>query len=77
MLGDPTKAREELGWDPKLKFDGLVEMMVDADVAAQKRELYLRDGGLVGAFHAPARIRVVPEDGVRGTIPSPCILGMR
>ena len=45
LLGDPTKAREQLGWEPRVKFAGLVEMMVDADLAAQKRELYLRDGG--------------------------------
>lgn len=45
LLGDPTKARERLGWTPRVTFQGLVEMMVDADLAEQKRELYLRDGG--------------------------------
>ena len=45
MLGDPSKAKRELGWEPKVKFRELVEMMVDADVADQKREQYLRDGG--------------------------------
>jgi len=34
LLGDPTLAREELGWEPKLGFDQLVAMMVDADIAA-------------------------------------------
>jgi GDPmannose 4,6-dehydratase len=33
LLGDPTKAREVLGWSPKVTFRELVEMMVDADLA--------------------------------------------
>ncbi len=31
---DPTKAREKLGWEAKVKFDQLVKMMVDADIKA-------------------------------------------
>ncbi len=34
LIGDPTKARTKLGWEPKVKFQDLVKMMVDADVAA-------------------------------------------
>ena len=45
LLGDPSKARDELGWEPKVKFGELVEMMVDADIAGQMREKYLQDGG--------------------------------
>jgi GDPmannose 4,6-dehydratase len=33
LLGDATKARRELGWEPRVEFKQLVEMMVDADVA--------------------------------------------
>ena len=33
LLGDPAKAKRDLGWEPKVSFRGLVEMMVDADVA--------------------------------------------
>lgn len=33
LIGDPEKARRELGWSPKVGFRQLVEMMVDADVA--------------------------------------------
>jgi len=36
LLGDPTKAREQLGWIPTVDFAGLVEMMVDADIAQVK-----------------------------------------
>jgi GDPmannose 4,6-dehydratase len=32
LLGDASKARRELGWEPKVNFRQLVEMMVDADV---------------------------------------------
>jgi GDPmannose 4,6-dehydratase len=33
LLGDPSKAKRVLGWEPKVPFRGLVEMMVDADMA--------------------------------------------
>jgi GDPmannose 4,6-dehydratase len=33
LLADPTKAQEELGWKPKVSFEQLVTMMVDADLA--------------------------------------------
>lgn len=34
LLGDATRARTELGWEPECSFRQLVEMMVDADLAA-------------------------------------------
>jgi GDPmannose 4,6-dehydratase len=34
LLGDPTKARRQLGWRPVVSFQELVVMMVDADLAA-------------------------------------------
>jgi len=36
LLGDSTKARNELGWIPKCSFDQLVEEMVDADCGIKK-----------------------------------------
>jgi GDPmannose 4,6-dehydratase len=33
LLGDPAKARAELGWAPSVDFKQLIEMMVDADLA--------------------------------------------
>ena len=33
LLGDSTKARKELGWEPQVSFRQLIEMMVDADLA--------------------------------------------
>jgi GDPmannose 4,6-dehydratase len=37
LIGDPAKAKQELGWQPSVNFRGLVEMMVDADIAALSR----------------------------------------
>jgi GDPmannose 4,6-dehydratase len=34
-MGDATKAREKLGWTPKVTFDGLVQLMYDADLAEE------------------------------------------
>lgn len=34
LVGDASKARDQLGWSPRVRFDALVDMMVDADVAA-------------------------------------------
>jgi len=33
LIGDPAKARTTLGWEPSVTFEGLVAMMVDADLA--------------------------------------------
>jgi GDPmannose 4,6-dehydratase len=33
LLGDPSKARAELGWKPSVDFKQLIQMMVDADLA--------------------------------------------
>ena len=45
LLGDPTKAREKLGWKPEYDLDGLINEMVDSDLLLMKKENYLRDGG--------------------------------
>ncbi|MEP6622310.1 MAG: GDP-mannose 4,6-dehydratase [bacterium] len=33
LVGDPTKAREKLGWEPTVRFRQLIDMMVAADLA--------------------------------------------
>jgi GDPmannose 4,6-dehydratase len=33
LIGDPAKAKRQLGWEPKVKFPELVKIMVDADMA--------------------------------------------
>jgi GDPmannose 4,6-dehydratase len=39
LLGDAGKAREKLGWEPKVRFKELIELMVDADIAALDDQL--------------------------------------
>ena len=41
LLGDPTKARTVLGWEPKVKFQELVKMMMDADLELARKEAAL------------------------------------
>ncbi|MET0650778.1 MAG: GDP-mannose 4,6-dehydratase [Pyrinomonadaceae bacterium] len=38
LLGDPTKARTILGWEPKVGFKELVKIMVDSDMKLAERE---------------------------------------
>jgi GDPmannose 4,6-dehydratase len=39
LLGDATKARDQLGWSPRVGFEELVRIMVDADLAALEDQL--------------------------------------
>ena len=36
LLGDPTKAKEKLGWEPKVMLQDLIEMMMEADLRRNK-----------------------------------------
>ena len=45
LLGDATKAKQKLGWEPKIDFRGLVQEMVHSDLNLAKQQLVLRDGG--------------------------------
>ncbi len=38
LLGDPAKAKAQMGWKPEVSFEQLVTMMVDADLARQRGE---------------------------------------
>ncbi|MFP6865292.1 MAG: GDP-mannose 4,6-dehydratase [Roseibacillus sp.] len=38
LIGDPAKAKEKLGWEPKVKFKDLVRIMIDADLELAERE---------------------------------------
>jgi GDPmannose 4,6-dehydratase len=37
LVGDSTKAREQLGWVPTVRFPELIRMMVEADLARHAR----------------------------------------
>lgn len=43
LLGDYSKARNELGWEPKVTFQELVRMMVDADMVLARNEQALAE----------------------------------
>ena len=45
LIGDPSKAKEKLGWEPKVKLPELVKMMVEYDIELAKREVHLKEGG--------------------------------
>jgi GDPmannose 4,6-dehydratase len=36
LIGDPAHAKKQLDWEPKITFEGLVKMMVDADLEELK-----------------------------------------
>ena len=38
LIGDPAKAKKQLGWAPKVRFKELVKLMVDHDLDLAKRE---------------------------------------
>jgi GDPmannose 4,6-dehydratase len=44
LIGDASKARRVLGWDPRVDFKALVEMMVDADLERLSRRTPARTG---------------------------------
>ena len=39
LLGDASRAKGKLGWEPKVRFKELIELMVDADVAALEDQM--------------------------------------
>jgi len=47
LLGDPKKAKEQLGWEPKVVFKDLVKLMVDYDINEAKKEYTLLKEGLI------------------------------
>lgn len=38
LVGDPTKAHAQLGWEPTVTFEGLIQMMVEADLQRLKKD---------------------------------------
>lgn len=54
LLGDASKAREKLGWTPKVDFKGLAKMMVEHDMELAERERVLADSGRGGV--SPQRL---------------------
>jgi len=47
LLGDASKAKKEMGWNPKTTFKDLVKMMVEEDLKLAKQEKVLLDNQLI------------------------------
>jgi GDPmannose 4,6-dehydratase len=47
LIGDPSKAKSELGWEAKTKFKDLVRLMVDADMEIANKEAHMN------SYHSP------------------------
>lgn len=45
LIGDPTKAKEKLGWEPKIQLEELIEDMMTSDLILMQKDRYLKDGG--------------------------------
>ena len=45
LIGDATKAREKLGWSPKINLAGLVKDMMESDLKLMQKDKYLQEGG--------------------------------
>lgn len=45
LIGDPTKAKTQLGWEPSYDLPALVQEMVQADLKLFQRDAYLQAGG--------------------------------
>jgi len=45
LIGDPAKAKNKLGWEPKVRLPELVKMMMKHDIELAKREVHLKEGG--------------------------------
>ena len=54
LLGDASKARQKLGWQPKTKFKELVRLMVNADMEAAQRNVHTNSyGGAISNSKRP------------------------
>jgi GDPmannose 4,6-dehydratase len=49
LIGDATKARTQLGWEPRYDLAGLITDMMEGDIKQVKKEVHLKGGG----FYTP------------------------
>lgn len=45
LLGDPARAKKKLGWEHRVSFDELIDMMIEADMDLANKEKTLKDAG--------------------------------
>jgi GDPmannose 4,6-dehydratase len=47
LIGDSSKARIKLGWEPKVHLQELIKMMVENDIKLSQKEIHLKEGGYI------------------------------
>jgi len=47
LLGDPSKAKEKLGWIPEISFNHMIEEMMESDLVEAQKLSFLRDNGFI------------------------------
>ncbi|OAV64336.1 GDP-mannose 4,6-dehydratase [Bacteroidales bacterium Barb6XT] len=45
LIGDASKARKQLGWEPRYTLEDLIRDMMQSDIRLMKKESYLKEGG--------------------------------
>jgi len=45
LIGDPSKSKSKLGWEPQYDLNGLVEDMMQSDIKLMQKDAWLREGG--------------------------------
>jgi len=45
LIGDPTKAKTKLGWEPQYDLQGLITDMMQSDIKLMKKDAWLKEGG--------------------------------
>ena len=45
LIGDATKAREKLGWEPRTSFEEMIQLMVDSDLELLARGVPQKQAG--------------------------------
>lgn len=45
LIGDPSKAKKQLGWEPRYDLKALIKDMIQSDIKLMKKDAYLSEGG--------------------------------
>jgi GDPmannose 4,6-dehydratase len=45
LIGDPSKAKRQLGWEPECTFEELIKEMVHSDLKLMQKQRFLKDSG--------------------------------
>jgi GDPmannose 4,6-dehydratase len=45
LIGDPSKAKSKLNWEPEYDLKSLVKDMIESDIKLTHKEVYLKKGG--------------------------------